>query len=82
MRRATGLRAESGEELDWTRLGRCPACGTGVLLDDQFVRAQGMTVHVECYRYLVASPSTRRSRPDRRDGAARTGPQSSEPKQQ
>ena len=73
MRRGTDLGAESGEALDWARLGRCPACGTGVLLDDEFVRAQGMVVHAECYRYLVASPSTRQSRPGGLDGSTGNG---------
>jgi anti-sigma regulatory factor (Ser/Thr protein kinase) len=35
----------------WFRLGRCPACGTSVLVDDEFVRSRSAILHAECDRY-------------------------------
>jgi hypothetical protein len=43
---------------DWFWLGRCPACGTSVLVDDDFVRVRGATLHAECYLYTRAWPDT------------------------
>jgi anti-sigma regulatory factor (Ser/Thr protein kinase) len=35
----------------WLRLGRCPVCGTSVLVDDEFVRSPTQVLHAECDRY-------------------------------
>jgi hypothetical protein len=36
------------EMRDWQWLGRCPVCGTSVLVDDEFVRSKGAILHLEC----------------------------------
>jgi hypothetical protein len=40
--------------LGWLRLGRCPVCGTTVLLDDEFVRLNGSVLHTECQEHRRA----------------------------
>jgi hypothetical protein len=60
---------------DWFWLGRCPACGTSVLVDDEFVRVRGATLHAECHLYTRARegalPAARLSGPWPDTGAQR-----------
>jgi len=45
----------------WLWLGRCPVCGTSVLLDDEFVRVRGAIRHAECDRHVREIVRTRLS---------------------
>ena len=40
-----------GRPPPWLRLGRCPACGSSVLVDDEFARSGRAILHAECQRY-------------------------------
>jgi hypothetical protein len=40
----------------WYRIGRCPVCGTSVLVDDEFERTKGRALHAECASYVMRHP--------------------------
>jgi hypothetical protein len=59
---------------DWLWLGRCPVCGTSVLVDDEFVRTGGSILHAECDRYRVEACAGKPSeRPGQDLGSASAG---------